>query len=226
MRLMVILLSALVVLTRVSGDEPSEHLKVARGQMTFDSEGNEGGTWHSRKPHVPSESSGLTIGRGYDMKFRTKEQVEKQLLAAGLNKTDAVLYAGGAKLSGKTAKEYIAKSALPEITLEQQKKLFEITYAEIEEYAKQLCTSKEVEAQYGACDWEKLHPAIRELIIDLRYRGDYTPTTRKKVQPLVVTNDLPGLAKLMTDRDFWEPVPSDRFNRRAAFMKLAVEKSK
>lgn len=43
--------------------------------MTFDQEGleNPGKKYHSRVPHVPSSSSGVTIGRGYDMKYKTNE---------------------------------------------------------------------------------------------------------------------------------------------------------
>src|SRR5687768_5823403 len=106
---------------------------VPRGRITFDAEGNEGGRWHSRTPHVPSESSGLTIGRGYDMKHRSPEQVVRQLTASGLSKDAARTYAGGARLSGEAARAYMRKANLPEITPAQQKALFRITYAEIEE---------------------------------------------------------------------------------------------
>lgn len=207
----------------VRGEEPKKDdpLKVERGQMTFDAEGREGGRWHSRKPHVPSESSGLTIGRGYDMKHRGAKGIEKDLLAAGLSEVDAKLYAGAAGLSGKTASDYLAKNGLPEITLEQQKALFTITYREIEASAKSICTSKAVADRYGECKWEALHPSIQELIIDLRYRGDYTPASRKIVQPLVVKNDVKGLAKVMADRESWKQVPMDRFQRRADFMAKA-----
>jgi hypothetical protein len=42
--------------------------KVAKGQATYNSEGNEGGKYHSRKAHHPTAASGVTIGRGYDLK--------------------------------------------------------------------------------------------------------------------------------------------------------------
>jgi hypothetical protein len=74
-----------------------------------------------------------------------------------------------------------------------------------------------VTKEYGAVDWDKLRPAVRELVIDLRYRGDYTRKTREFVQPLVVKNDLRGLAAVLADRDNWLNVPEDRFQRRAKF---------
>jgi hypothetical protein len=199
---------------------------VPRGQLTFDVEGNEGGRWHSRKPHVPSDNSGLTIGRGYDMKFRTTEQINRQLTDAGLSAEAAKLYAGAAKLSGDKAREYMRQTDLPEITPAQQKALFLITYAEIEQSARKLCESPDVAKTYGPVDWDKLHPAIRELVIDLRYRGDYTARSREFVQPLVVKNDLKGLAEVLADRGRWANVPENRFERRAAFAKKAAEQAK
>jgi hypothetical protein len=216
--LSLLLLSALVA-------EPNDFV-VPRGQLTFDAEGNEGGRWHSRTPHVPSDSSGLTVGRGYDMKHRTAEQITKQLTEAGLSADAAKRYAGAAGLSGDKAREYMRQTELPEITPRQQKALFLITYAEIEMVARKLCTNPEVGKAYGPVDWDKLQPAIRELVIDLRYRGDYTGKTREFVQPLVVKNDLKGLARVMADREKWTKVPEDRFRRRAEFAKEAAEEKK
>jgi hypothetical protein len=53
---------------------PSNFLKPTRGLITFEAEGveNQSSPYHSRYFHVPTPSSGLTIGRGYDMKERTK----------------------------------------------------------------------------------------------------------------------------------------------------------
>jgi hypothetical protein len=75
---------------------------------------------------------------------------------------------------------------------------------------------------------DKLHPAIQELIVDLKYRGDYTPETRKLVQPLIVKNDLEGLAAAMADETYWTNmrVPPDRFRRRKTFMEDAVKANK
>ena len=44
-------------------------LKVPKGQLTFDAEGNDIDTspWFSRKIHWPGGVSGVTIGRGYDL---------------------------------------------------------------------------------------------------------------------------------------------------------------
>ena len=211
----------LLVLSALIAD-PNDFV-LPRGQITFDVEGNEGGRWHSRTPHVPSDDSGLTIGRGYDMKYRTTEQVAKQMTDAGLSADAAKLYAGGAKLSGDTAREYMKKTKLPEITPVQQKALFLIAYDEIADYARKLCTSDEVVKKYGPVDWDKLHPIVRDLVTDLRYRGDYTAKTREYVQPMVVKGDLKGLAVVLANREKWSNVPEDRFKRRAAYAKKAAD---
>lgn len=54
-------------------------LKPAEGVVTFDSEGTEGGLYHSRILHVPTETSGLTLGRGYDMKLKIGTQISADL---------------------------------------------------------------------------------------------------------------------------------------------------
>ena len=72
----------------------------------------------------------------------------------------------------------------------------------------------------------QIDPTIRDLVIDLRYRGDYTAKTRDNVQPMVVKNDLKGLAEVLSDRSRWSNVPEDRFKRRAAYAKKAVEAGK
>ena len=199
---------------------------VPRGQLTFDVEGNEGGRWHSRTPHVPSESSGLTIGRGYDMKHRSREQIIKQMTDAGIAKATAEFYAGGAGLSGAKARDYMKATHLPEISPAEQKALFVITYAEIEQSTRKICDSPEVVKKYGAVDWDKLESTIRDLIVDLRYRGDYTAKTRELVQPCIVKNDLKALADVLSDREKWTNVPENRFARRAEYAKKAVEKRK
>lgn len=67
----------------------------------------------------------------------------------------------------------------------------------------------------------------QEMIVDLKYRGDYTPETRKLVQPLIVANDLEGFAKAIANEKYWvdgKNVPLDRFKRRRAFIEEAVAK--
>src|SRR5207244_1770552 len=132
------------------------------GQLTFDAEGREGGAFHSRKLHQPTTASGVTIGRGYDMKMRTSAEVAADLAASGVDELRAGQYARGAGLEGKSAAEFVQKTRLAEITPEQQKRLFASTFAAMEKDVKRIVSSAEVVNAFGITDWEKLNPAIKD----------------------------------------------------------------
>jgi len=149
-------------------------------------------------------------------------QITSDLVTAGVDLALAKTVSGAATLRGENAKKFIEDNNLEsfEITALAQKRLFEITYATEEQSARGVC--ERASTKYGACDWDKLDPAIQELIVDLKYRGDYTPHSREVIQPLIVANDLAGLAKAMADQNNWKTVPTDRFNRRKAFIEAAA----
>lgn len=117
-----------------------------RGHVTFDSEGAEGGKYHSRVLHVPGGSSGLTIGRGYDMKSKLAGTIVTDLIAAGVPAEDAEKLKGAAGLSGDEAKKYIVDNKLEkfEITELAQKNLFAITYKFEAGEAKRVCQKDDV----------------------------------------------------------------------------------
>lgn len=203
----------------------SDCLKPSRGIVTFESEGVEqpGSQFHSRVLHVPTASSGLTIGRGYDMKEKTRAKIVADLTAAGVAPADAQKISGAAGLSGAAAKNFIAANGLQNfsITQETQVKLFEISYAEEEAVVKRISEKPDCVAKYGKVDWDKVHPAIRDIVVDLKFRGDYRTDTRQFVQKLLATNDLAGMKTVMASQAKWSGVPSDRFNRRKAFIAAA-----
>jgi len=192
-----------------------------RGRLTFDAEGTEGGRYHSRKLHVPGPSSGLTIGRGYDMGAKSAGQITTDLAVAGVELVMAKTLSGAATLRGENARKFVKDKNVDgfEISALGQKTLFDITYAAEEAIARRVC---EKAKKHGLCKWDELHSAIRDLIVDLKYRGDYTESSREQIQPLIVANDLAGLAKAMADKSVWKSVPSDRFERRKAFMDQAL----
>ena len=201
-----------------------EIAKPSRGLITWECEGQEGGPFHSRKLHVPSGSSGLTIGRGYDMKLKKASQIEADLKSAGVDPVKAKTISTAAGLQGNAAKQFIAAKGLQnfEISPEGQVKLFEITYASEEAEVKRISSKPDCVAKFGAVDWDNAHPAIRDLMVDLKFRGDYTPASRNLVQRLLARNDLKQLAVVIGDKAKWSAVPPDRFNRRKAFMAKAA----
>ncbi len=153
-----------------------EVVKPTRGLLTWYAEGVEGGDYHSRVPHVPPKgNSGFTIGRGYDLRERLSGAVVSDLIQAGLPKEKAELIAKASGLNRTQANEFIIKNKLEkfEITSLQQKLLFEISYKQKENYIKGVC-ERASPIDGKKCEWDSLNPAIREMLVDLGYRGDYT----------------------------------------------------
>ncbi|MCP4563660.1 MAG: hypothetical protein GY873_05530 [Bosea sp.] len=196
------------------------------GKITFEAEGQEGGRFHSREPHVPSGSSGVTIGRGYDMSQKSAFRIKRDLMAAGVSKEDAEKLSGAHGKTGKSAKDFIAENDLKdfEISPKAQAKLFEISYDDEADEVKRISKKDDVVKKYGKLDWDKTSQPIKDLLIDLKFRGDYTGHTRTLIQKAAVTNDLKAIRKLMSDREKWQKVPLDRFKRRRDFIDAELKK--
>ncbi len=94
-------------------------LLVQEGQLTFDYEGVDYITavepfrqparmpWFSRILHHPSSDSGVTLGRGYDMKKRSAGSILYTLRQSGLEEYKAQICAKAAYLQGKQASDFI-----------------------------------------------------------------------------------------------------------------------
>ena len=197
---------------------------VSEGQLTFDAEGLETrGQYFSRVPHVPGSSSGVTIGRGYDMKERSRNEIVEDLTNAGVSMDRAEQLAECRGLSGQAARNYLVDNNLSdlEITPTEQKALFSQTYQELEGDVIRICNKPDVVAKYGETDWENLNSTIKDIVVDLRYRGDYTGATRERVQPTLVSNDLIALQDVIADRNYWvarRGVPENRFESRKDYI--------
>ena len=199
-------------------------LSVSFAQATFDAEGQESrGRFFSRSIHFPGGSSGVTIGRGYDMGQRTRLQIFSELQHAGMNGTEARFLSAAAGLRGESARRFVSTMSIeaPIISLPAQRALFEtITTPEVISDIKRILAKPDLQATYGKVTWEQLQPVAQELLFDLRYRGDYTPDTRKLIQPALVGGDLDALASAITDREYWRDrgVPSERIEERIALL--------
>lgn len=190
------------------------------GEVTWYSEGMEGGPYHSRCFSVPSTSSGLTLGRGYDLKEKTPHKIANDLISAGVNPLDADLIQQAAGLKGAAASFFVIENDLLDfqVTPEQQLVLFHISYQEQANEVKRICDLAKNVQEYGRVHWESLHEAIKAITIDLKFRGDYIESTRRNIQFFIAQNDLSAFKKHLTDRAKWSFVPKDRFERRAAFL--------
>ncbi len=207
-----------------SAQGSQDDFQVDAGQLTFDAEGMEQrGRYFSRNPHVPTDSSGVTLGRGYDMRDKTPAGINADLTACGLDPAAASQFAKAAGLSGAAGKSFIVQNNLSnfEITPGQQKLLFALTYQQMVGDVLRICQKPDLVARYGATDWAALPAKVRDLVVDLRYRGDYTPSSRERIQPLLVANNSAAIAQLMADQAYWcgpEKVPQDRFRRRRDYL--------
>lgn len=84
----------------------------------------------SDRPHWPGGSSGVTLGPGYDMGSRSREQVQGDLTAAGVPANAAAALAGGAGLRGQEAGNFAtAQRDAVRLTDDQQRALMTIAVA-------------------------------------------------------------------------------------------------
>jgi hypothetical protein len=150
---------------------------------------------------------------------RTPLQVVSELTYAGVPHADAQWLSRAAGLRGESARRFVdaERQYSPTLSLESQRKLFEVvTTTETIADIKRIMNKPDVVQKYGATSWNELSQPIQELLFDLRYRGDYTPTTRELIQPLIHANDTVGLKEAMNDTAYWQArgVPWDRIERR------------
>jgi len=183
--------------------------------LRFNAEGHEGGFYHSRVLHAPGPWSGLTLGRGYDMKEKSAGKIIRELTQVGVSTKDAQKISKGHGLKGERARQFIIDNDLLDfsITPLQQKKLFLISYEEKEEYIGEVY-ARNIASRKKATKWSKLDARIKEVVVDLGYRGDYTSKTRKFLLDSIAANDFKAFKKEMSKRANWSKVPIDRFNQR------------
>ena len=84
----------------------------------------------SDRPHWPGGTSGVTLGPGYDMGGRTREQVQGDLTAAGLPADTAAALATGAGLRGQDAGNFATSQRdAVRLTDDQQQALMTVAAA-------------------------------------------------------------------------------------------------
>lgn len=203
-------------------------LKVPKGQLTFDAEGNDTDTspWFSRKIHWPGGVSGVTIGRGYDLGQQGSANTD--LVQIGITEPFKSWLVGSQGLSGtdaqsrfNSASEGIRNST---ITRKQQYDMFMISYQRLENDVKRLSQKPDTIRVYHSNPqanpeqaWSDIQEKIKEILVDLRYRGDYTPHARSLIQRYAYSGDLNSFVNVLSVRSNWQNVPEERFNQRVSF---------
>ena len=189
--------------------------EVTRGELTSIGEGSDAQTSHIHRPNTPS--SGVTLGKGYDIGSRTAEQVITELTAAGMSVDQATKISAGAGLTGAPADTFIAqnKDSVGEISRDVQYALLGQMLEVYTDRAKSTATSTTAdsgnrnaagrEAKEGAApgtyvmseiQWDNLHPAMVELLTDLIYQGGYYGYNRvARINEVLIANDGDQLAQ-------------------------------
>lgn len=190
--------------------EPADPYKVSRGQVTFDAEGEETANSTSRDLEVPSDASGVTIGRGYDMKERDEDEIFRDMINAGVPESTANKLKKAAGLSGDKAREFIAKAENKDIVLtaDQQKKLFYLYFDRKVAYA-----AGRVK-EWTDTDLLAADPVVQDMIVDLFVRGDMTKGKweRLNMAEIVKNNDHAALRAVLANDENWAGI-DDTNNR-------------
>lgn len=158
----------------VNRSSDSGRLTVSSGQVTFNAEGNDTPTslFFSRQIHWPKGVSGVTIGRGYDMGHRSADKVISDLVLAGVPQAQALSMSRGKGLTGASAGRFVDqyKTECGVISREAQAKLFELIYPGYAATAKNVYLTKTSQFPERT-EWDQLHPAIRDMVVDFVYQG-------------------------------------------------------
>lgn len=172
----------------------SGSLRVSEGQVTFDSEGidyitavvpfrQQSYPSFSRVLHWPPVfSSGVTLGRGYDMGSRSTGEIYATLRQAGIEEYKAVICSKASYLKGRQAGQFVKVYGplVSEITHSQQIRIFEIVYREKLNYAKGVYARNSRRIP-NALPWFKLDKIIRDVFVDTIYQGNRTAPEMVKI---------------------------------------------
>lgn len=185
------------------------------------------------RPYHPAPGSGVSIGFGYDMRERTPERVWEDLVAVepAIDTEWVLALSQAAGLTGDAAQAFVDEHGVIFLTFEQADSLFDVTYAEETLLAREFATSPEQLGTFGipyaaVDDWDALHPAIRGVLVDLKFRGDYRPwwPEQQALQDAVAANDPGGVLDALRDpAAFPEDLAgSVRFTARIAWLAWVI----
>ncbi len=148
---------------------------IREGRITFDAEGNNipSSPFFSRVIHWPgNELSGVTLGRGYDMGFRTESEIHDHMKNAGIAHDQATKIARAYGKKGTAAQQFVVsnKTMIGEISSEQEINLFNEIYPDYIERAI-VNYDRWTESEPERTDWSSLDQVIRDVLVDFVYQG-------------------------------------------------------
>lgn len=231
----------LVFLDAISSDDEMDFkwLHVPKGQLTFNSEGNdiENSIYFSRHPHVPNNkgivigASGVTFGRGLDLGQQSETYVKnlfikmeqhtnplsanlKQWLLGSVGKKgpEALSYCNDID-------QYVSKGE-QYLTRKQQHYLFNAVYEHQYEVTKRvIANGAEIDNVRFTANIDTLEQDLQDVLVDLTFRGDNSPRTRRYFMKDLTAGR--GHFKENISNLYWKEnfgVPVERFNSRKGYL--------
>ena len=112
----------------------------------------------------------VTTARDYAIEHRPPKKIISDLTHAGIPLEKAQQMAAGAGMSHCQAANFVEerRTSTVEISELQQKKLFELDYRRYVDESVRLYNAYK---KTDSVNWDKLHPVLKEVFIDLRYQG-------------------------------------------------------
>lgn len=143
-----------------------------------------------KKPHHPSAESGVTISAGYDMKRRSKETIEAEMLAAGVPATFASRLREASTKTGADADTFCTNNADIVLTEAQVEGVFRQVYPT---YVREMAY---LVVERWRADWQVLPTVVKQVLVDMRFRGDLNANSTPNalhhetvLKPWVAAND-------------------------------------
>ena len=214
-------------------------LKVPKGQLTFDAEGNDenNSIYFSRHPHVPNNkgvvigASGVTFGRGLDLGQQSESYISGLFLdveknASPLSITMKKWLLGSVGLKGSSALSYCQDidKHVPKgeqyLTRKQQHFLFLSVYEHQYKITKRvLAKGTNIDGVQYAVNIDATSQNVQDVLVDLTFRGGNSPRTRKYFMKDL--NDGANSFKENISNEYWKSsfgVPAQRFNARKGYL--------
>ncbi|MFU9139251.1 hypothetical protein ACLRGG_21205, partial [Erwinia tasmaniensis] len=222
-----------------SDEMDTKWLKVPKGQLTFNAEGNdtESSIYFSRHPHVPNKRgvviglSGVTFGRGLDFGQQSKTYI--QTLFKDMERDARPLPSalekwlmGSVGLKGAAALTYcldidkhVPKSE-QYLTRKQQHFLFNAVYEHLYGVTKRVISKgANVDGVQISAELGSYNQNVQDVLVDLTFRGDNSPRTRQYFMKDLKAGE--GQFKSNISNSHWKAsfgVPEQRFNKRKGYL--------
>lgn len=158
-----------------------------QGYFTFHKEGTD---TTSSVIHCPGPYSGVTIGRGYDMKYKNELQIYSDLTACGMSKQDAAIVKKAAGKFGASAHKFVDENInklSPFVKWQQIAlfgKIFPVYINTVKSIYKKIPTvihEKNIryvnlhdsKVTWQKTDWNSLETRLIDIAVDMNYQGFY-----------------------------------------------------